>query len=384
MKKTIFITIGILLLLLVMGIWAYIVIYGMPKNAQDVFAKFGLGNNSAPVFTDPGRNTGTSTTNTHTDTKQKALRQLSLRPVAGAHFSGETVEFVEQGTGYIYSVDLKTGEEKLISGTTIAHATEAEFSSSGNTVLIQSLDGTAGSIVVGSITNGTLDGVSLPSGASQTGFTASGDGIYYLLKSERGSSGYVYNLEKKESSLIFTIPLRDVDVLWGNPLYVYTTPTSEQTGYLYRVASSSLQYVTPGARSLMAISYTDGIIVTERKNSNLQSHVLGTSAYELPILLFNEKCTTIPTKTHALYCAAPESLGESAYPDDWYKGVHSFIDNLWYIDIDNTSTSMLSNFLKESGREIDVSSIGTNESGTYIDFINKNDNTLWMFDTTLK
>ncbi len=37
----------------------------------------------------------------------------------------------------------------------------------------------------------------------------------------------------------------------------------------------------------------------------------------------------------------------------------------------------------ESGREIDVSELHIDTDGQYVYFVNKNDGTLWLFDTTL-
>jgi hypothetical protein len=38
------------------------------------------------------------------------------------------------------------------------------------------------------------------------------------------------------------------------------------------------------------------------------------------------------------------------------------------------------NFLSESGREMDVHKIEVDETGMRLLFVNKNDNSLWMFD----
>ncbi len=64
-------------------------------------------------------------------------------------------------------------------------------------------------------------------------------------------------------------------------------------------------------------------------------------------------------------------------------GTISFSDALWEVDTKNVISTPLVNLLIESGREIDVSQIGTDPEGKYIWFINKNDDTLWMYDTTI-
>jgi hypothetical protein len=187
----------------------------------------------------------------------------------------------------------------------------------------------------------------------------------------------------KTSTLIFSIPLRDVRVHWGNPIYIATTPTASQVGYVYRLNKNNLEYVTAGAKGLMAIPYTGGLAITSLQNELLTTEVVGGDAYSLALATFPEKCTIPQHETRSLFCATPVDLPLGEYPDDWYKGKVSFNDILWHFDIANFRSTVLSDFLLESGREIDVASIGTNDDGQYIYFVNKNDNTLWVFDTTV-
>ena len=99
----------------------------------------------------------------------------------------------------------------------------------------------------------------------------------------------------------------------------------------------------------------------------------------LPVVVIPEKC--IGNKMF-LYCAAPRNTGDlSVFPDNWYKGATSYSDTLWEIDVAGGVATVLSNFELESGRQIDVSKIGISEDSTRLYFINKNDNTLWMFDS---
>jgi len=102
-----------------------------------------------------------------------------------------------------------------------------------------------------------------------------------------------------------------------------------------------------------------------------------------PVRLFLEKCTNNPTATSSLYCAAPRIIPFATYPDDWYKGVVSFVDSLWFVDFTGQAGTLLADLLRLSGREIDVSSIYVDESGRFLSFINKNDDTLWLYDLSL-
>ncbi len=390
MKKTILITAGTLIILTVILVWGYMFLYGTPKSTEEVFARFGFtGATNTPVVVQETKPiSDTPETNTNTVTSKK-LKQLTTRPVAGAVFTPNGIHYVEQGTGHVYAINLRTGAETLISATTIQGTTEAVFSPDGEYVAITSNTSSLRSTIVGKIDSGSeggkIEGVSLPPGAKEISFSSGTGTLMYLLEETNGASGYSYNVVKGSGTQIFKILLRDVHVIWGDPLYVYTTPSASQIGYIYKVSKSDLDYVTTGKVGLMGISYDDGIITTEISDNVVVSHSQSDfgSVADMPIPLIPEKCTQNSDTPHSLFCTVPTNLEIGVFPDDWYKGVISYSDVLWKINTKDQSATVLSNFLSESGREVDVSKIGTNDSGTYLYFINKNDNTLWMFDTTL-
>ncbi len=383
MKKPLLIGLGIGILLLVTGLWAYLFVYGTSETADEVFGRFGIGNNSSEGENIPPKETdvdGDYLGNT-------ALRQLTTRPVAGAIVVNNALRFIERGTGHLYEIPLPQGVETLISNTTIPQTVEAIFSPTGERVVIvteedeQNEMNVATLIYDGEIGN-RLEGVSLPRTASNPAWQDS-DTLLYLLPTANGAAGYTYSLLERKSTTRFTIPLRDVEVLWGNNDYIYTTPTAHQFGHLYRVGSGTLHYMTDGKEGLVAIPYAGGMVITHTVNDTVVSRGLGDTQYEPPIVLMREKCVADQNASSTLYCAAPSGEITGVFPDDWYKGEVSFADILWKINMEEQSATVLSNFLSESGREIDVSQIGMDKRGIYIYFINKNDGTLWLFDTTI-
>lgn len=389
MKKNILITIGIFIILIVLGVWAYLFTYGKPANTNEIFAQFGLGGGEVAPVVNPELTKVDVAQTTNVGTRQK-LKQLTTRPVAGATFTTSGIRYVEQGTGHIYDIDLQSGREKLVSGTTITQTAEAIFSKDAPYIAITSFTPSGKKTIVGTIHqeqngDGSIEGVALPLGATEVQFGNATGTINYLLKNASGSSGYSYTIAKKTSALLFTISLRDVQVLWGEPLYVYTTPTTLQEGNLYRVVKNNLVYTAGGGIGLVGFRYDDGVVTTSLTSENeayiALSHGGKKTLQSIPFI--PEKCVRNPAKIHSVYCSTPFSINNEKFPDDWYKGAISYSDLLWSIDIESGNATGLSEFLKESGREIDVSQIGTNDAGTYIWFINKNDNTLWMFDTTL-
>lgn len=382
MKKTIFITVGILILVLVVGVWAYLFTFGTPKSSNEIFARFGAGND-AEITTLP-ENTNIDVSNTDAVGAPQILKQLTTRPVAGAGFSGNTIRYVEQGTGHIYVIDLESGAETLLSGTTIPGARNAVFSEDGLYTAVTMLNEGNEKTLVGKLSLGTqFSGVSLPAGAKNVAFVNASGTLEYTITDGFNTQGYSYNMLKEVDTKVFELPLKDIEVLWGNPTYVYTTPTTKQLGYLYQVVKNNLHFVTEGDRGLMSFVTHDGVMVTRVTDALVKSFLITSDGQRIaqPLPYIPEKCTS---GKMFLYCAIPKNtLNTHAFPDDWYMGTVSFDDSLWTIDTQNQKASVLIDFTDTSGRAMDVLKIGADTEGKKVYLINKNDNTLWLFDTTL-
>ena len=388
MKKTLLIILALLISLSIVSVFVYLMMFGKPKDGSEVFAKFGLGNNST-VSTNPSGTIPTpQNTNTTVNVAPAKLQQLTTRPVAGAYVSDEYVRYVEQGTGHVYEINLSTGTETLISGTTIPQTVYALFSHDGTYTAITAFTpaGTktiVGDIVVDDKNGGKINGVSLPENAREVQFTTQGDGVYYLMKGNTGSVGYIYNIEKKTSVIVFNIPLRDVRVLWGDPMYVYTTPSGFQNGFLYKVGpKSSLTYTTSGMKGLLGFQYTGGVIFGSIKQTRPEFTLLKNNGEKKPLFLpyIPEKCISDVTHVNMVLCAIPQNIKNNTFPDDWYMGDISYSDMLVQTNVENNELGTVVNLLTESGQEIDVSRIGISESGSLIYLINKNNNALWLYD----
>ena len=68
------------------------------------------------------------------------------------------------------------------------------------------------------------------------------------------------------------------------------------------------------------------------------------------------------------------------YPNDWYQGDVSFSDNLWKIDLKNHSANQMVVPEQVAGRAVDITNLGIGNDGKMLYFINKNDNTLWLYE----
>lgn len=390
MKKTLLITFGVLIILIILAVWVYLLMYGKPKGSAEIFAQFGFGDDkgAAPVIipTPP-----TEENAPPTEEPRKRLRQLTTKPVAGAGFVGSsTIRYVEQGTGHVYEIDLTSLQETLISGTTLPQTTSAVFSQDGAYVAITTFSQDGTETIVGTVVSdvhrgGELDGVALPKDAREIAFDATLPTLYYMLKNASGANGYAYNIQTEKSTEIFAIPLRDIRVLWGNPLYVYTTPTIHQVGHVYKIgAKNALEYVTHGERGLVILKHATGVIGTYFEgatHSNWYAPAGLTVTQSVPLI--PEKCVADPLDPKTYFCSVPQDMGDGTFPDEWYMGTASYSDILWRVQTDASDALVLLDLEKESGQIIDVYKIGIDYLGIRLYLVNKNDNTLWLYDRSV-
>ena len=110
MKNPLLITIGLVLIVLVLGVWLYLLFFGTPDTADEVFSDLGFDIASQPVNVVAPEIPAAS--DTFVDTAGEKLRQITTRPVAGfvSFFSSSTdlVRYAERGTGHIYELNIST------------------------------------------------------------------------------------------------------------------------------------------------------------------------------------------------------------------------------------------------------------------------------------
>lgn len=387
MRKNILVGVGILLILLIASVWGYLMMFGTPNTTSDIFTNFGIGDNAQDF--PQNQNTDSGAVNANNDTLDEiTFVKLSDRPAAGFTFIENEVRFVEEGTGHIYDVTLDGKNEVQVSITTIPQLSEAVFSAAGNRmVLSSSAAGEAplfGTLTKNDTGENVVEGTRLPQNASGISFTDSNDGVRFYLRETNGSTGYRYNILDDTQSALFSVPLRDIRVLWGtDKTYVLTTPSATQSGGLYDVTNGGMEYVVRGMFGLTAGLLGDALLISQSENSGLSSMIWeGTQSTALALGFLPEKCTDDPAATSTVYCAAPFTYQNAKYPDDWYKGVIGLSDSIWEVNIASGEATLITHPESEFGVPLDVSGITANEDGTKIILQNKDDNTLWLLDIT--
>lgn len=384
MRKILIIS-GIVFVLVAVGIWVYLLIFKNSPDNTGSYAGLPNGEQNPNGFTT--REDVETNTTTHTEARP-ALRQITTEAVAGATIlNTDTVRFARRGTGEIFDFSLSNSTETLVTTPSLLGVVEVTFAQAGHRAIFTSENSTSQTSLLGDITRGDNGASSfaltqIPTDASSISFSPDSTKLLFLRSGTSGSVGYEYTIATNDEQVLFTTPLTQVQVLWGDGAqYLYTNPSRVTQGYLYKVSGQTVTFVHKGEFGLVGSLYQNRLVGTYFENGELVSYYLEDGIY-FPFTMIPEKCTVDPIVPERYFCASPDTLGQT-YPDEWYKGTVTYTDRLYEFDNYLSTLRLLSDFTAESGQQIDVAQIGTNEDGSLIYFINKIDGTLWLFDINI-
>lgn len=387
MRKTVLISVGIIIILLVISIWVYLLLFGTPKDTGEVFADLGLPDNN-PLPSEPLTIAEPEST-VSSELDDQSLRQLTTRPVAGftsvISSSTRIARFVERGTGHIYEINLDTREESRLGGITIPATIQAVFSPDNSTVAIITQTGYTQEVLVGPVESPATqaDFTLLPTGAEQINFK-SNQILNYALAHSVGLDIYEFSLASGESVRIESLPFRDVKLFWDLDTITFASRFARQLqGGLYMVTASGIQPKGSVAYGLLAEVVPSAVITSKIIDGRYQSEITfaDMDPISFSITYIPEKCSAKYASHATLWCFS--SLNNSPeFVESWYQGTTISTDNLWLINSAENEALLVSNLAEESGRVIDAIHPQVVASGLQILFINRIDNTLWLYDLT--
>jgi hypothetical protein len=198
----------------------------------------------------------------------------------------------------------------------------------------------------------------------------------------------ISNFDGSKPSAVWSSPISDWLVSWptAKNLILTTKPSVDIPGYSYLLNIATKNYTRIigdiNGLTILASPNLSTILYSESdSNANPLSltayGVKSASTQALPIKTLPEKCVWSSIKTSIFYCAVPDNLPNASYPDDWYKGVISFSDSIWRIDLATGESKYLANLSQMSGQSIDATRLALDSREDYLTFINKRDLTLW-------
>jgi hypothetical protein len=435
MKKILSIILAAIIVFgLAFGIW-YFLFKGKNINIENPFGdsqEFGSffdTNNSGNNSQNNGSN-GTSTTqliDQQGNVIIPALRRLSIEPVAGytvfekefevinnsvfattSTTSKTTIKkekkymfrFIERATGHIYETreDQMTVEKK--SNDTFQKINYAMFFDDPNKLILQK-EGTGGE----NIDSFLAEVKRLSTSTEETKFEANPFSIIssnfslspdkksfsYLTKDLTSSSLIINTKEKTKEQVLFTSPIKEWETKWvtDSVITLNTKSSGGENGYLYFLNPKTKNFtkIIGDIAGLTSITKNDGTQVlfssSNQNSMNLyHKNIQSGTVLKLPISTLPEKCVFSNINKDKVYCGAPNRIDIAKYPDDWYKGIVSFDDFIWEINITKNEVTLFYSFNTDSFGSFDMINLELTQDDKFLTFINKKDLTLWSLDTT--
>ena len=391
MNKKFFIIGGLAVILLLLGVWVYLLVYGAPASSDDIFANLGsegevaeevAGNPLPIVEEEPVVNVAAS-----------RLRQLTTGPVAGyqeVQISTTTpalLYYVEMGTGHVYTINTESGESIRVSATTFPQTLTAEISNNGLYYAFLAAGVTKSTpFTVGTLSTSTQSITKSYEGtATDVAFNDQSE-LYILSRTGDTASAVTYNLNSNSSTPLFTLPFLEASVDWGkvsgDSHLVYPKPAEAFEGQPYEVTGNDFIRLPIQGLGFAALRSGDITLFNKINERRLQSYLYVNSAdysESLNSVVLVEKCTAVADEG-IFICAQDRSKTNLRSQDSWYTGEISFSDSVWMLDGNTFTGELLFDGMEESGRQLDIIKLGLNSTREVLYFINKLDNTLWMYE----
>ncbi len=367
---------------------------------------FGGGNRATSTGTGSGNRPPVS------GTTRPILQHLSLVPVAGAGIytsgSSTVVRYIERGTGYIYQNKVGETEAIKLSNTPMIKIYDAFWTDKNNALIVQKLKDDAQTIDSFLVTmsspsllqasstslEGSLSSKITPSflGSNIQSFVLSPakDRMAYLTSNTTGGVvGIISKTDGSKKTQFFDSPLKSWLLSLPNEATatLTTKPLSTSPGYLYFISTITgvSNKILGGINGLTTLTNTDTTRVLLSKSTDtgietLTYDVKNSRADDPGITTLPEKCVWSKKEKTTLYCAIPYTIPRGSYPDAWYQGRVSFVDELWKVDTLTGILERVADLRAISGQDIDAINPILSDREDLLVFINKKDLTLWSLE----
>jgi hypothetical protein len=389
MKRPLFIIFGIIIIVVLLIVWIYVLFFSDRDSDGNRFADFNFGDTTIDIDQSPVVNIEPVVA----VTGPTRLRQLTTKPTAGyqeVQFNASAtpaVWYAEAGTGHIFSIDLETGEEKRVSGTTIPLTQTAAITPNSQYVMFQSGLGVGREFIVGTFSTSSENITTGVLAETIIDFTTTTDNTFlYAAQTTNSVIAKEYDPATDTTTTLFTIPFREAVLVWGRTAndvhYAYPKASSKLEGFVYRIENSNLERLPVDGFGLTAVGSASTVIYNRQGSNRYVTHAYNTVSREnisYAFNLFPEKCTSL-NLSDTLVCGGDFfPTYDYSSPDSWYQGIVTYVDDLMEVDIANYNRYFLSNITEESGRNLDIINIKINPTDERVYFSNKNDRTLWVF-----
>ncbi len=336
------------------------------------------------------------------------LRQISTTPIGGMSASTTAsttlVRYVDRGTGHVSEARADEAEIIKLSNTTLPRIYESYWNKNLTSAVfryikedtdvvvnfyaeIRKVSGTSTDTV--NKTPYEIKGKFLSSTIKELAVSPKGDRIFTFNIEEGRGVGYLSQFDESKKTKILDTPLTQLSVSWPeeNTIILTTKASGVSSGYTYSLdtKTGTLKKIFGGVVGLTTKPSVDlkYLMFSNRTGRTIGTFLYNTSTRTTSETIFKtlpEKCVWSSLRKNELYCAVPTEIPDALYPDDWYKGSVSFIDQIWHLDTITGEVHLLANLLDLSDKLIDATGLTLDPKENFLYFINKNDLSLWSLD----
>lgn len=308
-------------------------------------------------------------------------------PAANASSSPDVaINYIERESGNIYSYLVHAATLTRTSNKTIPGIQSASWLPDASLAFVRYLSGTDFSIIntYALFANGS-DGFFLPQNIAD--ISVSSTSILTLASGVNGSIASLERVDGTHTTTVFTSPLSMLRISFaGKSHYLaFTKPSSGLLGDAFIVDSAgNFSRIAGPLNGLVALASPSGkwVLVSFTNANGMQMELVNTVTNEvipLPVATIADKCVWTSDNS-TIYCGIPVNPPQnSAYPDDWYKGVVHFTDRIWKIDVSGRYAQLVLDFSKATNSSLDAEALAVDPLNSVLTFVNKNDGSLWSY-----
>ena len=345
-------------------------------------------NATTATVTNPTATTDTTTVKTTTtSTKTKKTKVVSKKIVAAPTFDiVPAIRYVERATGHIYEMYLDTKATGQISNSTIPTIYEALFGNSANSVIYRYLSDDNTTINSYMATLGGTSGEFLVNNIQDISLSPDKSKFFYLVNSGNDIIGITRSFTDNKKAQIFVSPYTEWLSQWvtDKTIYLTTKASSQFNGDIFslNITTGALTKIFGDVSGLTTLSNNNGSTILYNNSTSsgprlglfdVNKHISNyLDSYGLP-----EKCVWSVDNIN-LYCAIPNTIVGTDYPDAWYQGIISFDDHFIKINTVTGQTTFIAD--SSTNESVDATHLFLNKDESSLFFINKKDSTLWSLD----
>jgi len=397
MKRPLLIIIGAIFVIILLAVWVYVLLFNTPTANEEEFTDLDFGNDT-DVTLFPAGTDEDGVVNPEPIVNVNGLerlKQLTTEPIAGfgevaTENIPDAVRYVQIGTGHIFEIDLETGEEERVSGTTVPGSQIAAFAGNGESVMIQSGYGAGASFTVGVIGTSTQDITTAQIFEPIVSFTGTQSGVFlYAAQTNNSVVGKSYDPATLVTSTLFTVPFRDATIIWGSEAtdthYAYPKTTALLESFLYEVQGNLLTRLPIDGYGMSATGNNEFILFSKQTDEDYQSFTFNKETREIrphTQTQIPEKCVFSTITLSSSFCANTSINFTDLAPDTWYAGELTFQDSLYQTFNDVSRSIVLVDSHDQTQQNIDMTHLSLGAQDAHLYFTNRNDRTLWMYVVT--